>query len=401
MRILHVIPSMDPASGGPCQGIRNLDQALKESGVHREVVSLDNPTAAFLGTDSFEVHAVGPSTTSWQYSRRLYPWLVANLNRFDVVIINGIWAYQSYAAISAWKHVAKSKKKQAVPAIYIMPHGMLDPYFQKAPERKLKAIRNWFFWKLVERRNIETATGLLFTCQVELELARQTFIPYRPKKELNIGYGVADLPDYTTGMQAAFLEKCPAVKDRPFILSLSRIDIKKGIDILVEAYARVATELKKTNSPIAFPSLVVAGPGMETAFGQKVKDKVAQFTGMEDCIFFPGMLQGDAKFGALYSCDAFILASHQENFGIAVAEALACKTPVLITNQVNIWKEIAAGNGGLVETDTVEGIEKMLRKWIQLTDQEKAMYKQNARTTYEKYFTIQASAKKFVQQLRK
>ena len=75
------------------------------------------------------------------------------------------------------------------------------------------------------------------------------------------------------------------------------------------------------------------------------------------------MLAGDIKWGALRSAEVFVLPSHQENFGIAVAEALACGTPVLISDQVNIWREIAADGAGLVKPDTVDGTFALLDRW--------------------------------------
>ena len=93
MKILHIIGSMDPKSGGPCQGIRNSNTEMAKLGTTREVVSLDPPDAAFLGMDDFPVHPLGPTTGVWQYTPKLKPWLLTNLSRFDVVIINGIWIF--------------------------------------------------------------------------------------------------------------------------------------------------------------------------------------------------------------------------------------------------------------------------------------------------------------------
>jgi hypothetical protein len=82
------------------------------------------------------------------------------------------------------------------------------------------------------------------------------------------------------------------------------------------------------------------------------------------CVHAVDMLSGAAKWGALYGCEAFVLPSHQENFGIAVVEALACGKPVLISDQVNIWREIVEDGAGLVEGDTEEGVEKLLRNFL-------------------------------------
>eukprot|EP01038_Epipyxis_sp_PR26KG_P002792 gene2792-3964_t len=76
------------------------------------------------------------------------------------------------------------------------------------------------------------------------------------------------------------------------------------------------------------------------------------------------MLRGEQKWGAFYSSEAYLLPSHQENFGIAVAEALGCGLPVLISDKVNIWREIDQARAGMVETDTVDGTERSLRHWL-------------------------------------
>jgi glycosyltransferase involved in cell wall biosynthesis len=76
------------------------------------------------------------------------------------------------------------------------------------------------------------------------------------------------------------------------------------------------------------------------------------------------MLDGDSKWGAFYGCEAFVLPSHQENFGISAVEALACDKPVLISNKVNIWREIANDEAGFVEEDTVDGTARLLNRFL-------------------------------------
>ena len=168
MRLLHIIASMDPASGGPCQGIRNSNPEMIRLGVYREVVCLDDPSAPFIGMDSFPVHALGPGIGPWQYSSKLKPWLIDNLHRFEAIVINGLWLYSSFAGWSALRTLKKLAQRgynTNIPSMFIMPHGMLDPYFQRAPDRKLKALRNWFYWKLVENRVVNDADALLIVTE--------------------------------------------------------------------------------------------------------------------------------------------------------------------------------------------------------------------------------------------
>ncbi len=405
MKVLRIIPSMNPSSGGPCQGIRNIIPELEKLGIYNEVVCLDGPLENFIEKDTFTITALGPSKGPWQYSPKLIPWLLDNLGRFDIVIVHALWLYHGFAFYKALKQFKKSSagsgNELKYPKFFIMPHGMLDPYFQQATERKMKAIRNQVYWKLIESKLINNSDGLLFTCNAELLLAREPFRPYHPKQEINIGYGVEPPPPFEDGMNRAFLEKCPQVKDQPFILFLSRIHEKKGIDHLIEAYGNVLDNMqghkKLAAGKLSFPKLVIAGPGLETPYGKKMQQLVSGSATLKESVFFPGMLTGNAKWGAFYGSDAFVLPSHQENFGIAVAEALACGKPVLISNQVNIWREIIEAGGGMVEDDTTAGTQKLLEAWQRLSCEEKKVMGEQAQNSFINNFSIIPAAKRFCQ----
>jgi glycosyltransferase involved in cell wall biosynthesis len=377
---------MDPTTGGPCQGIRNL--ASVSSNVKREVVCLDSPSSLFLGKDSFIIHALGPANNPWQYSSLLLPWLRGNICRFDAIIVEGLWLYHGYATWKAWKMLEGIK-----PKLFIVPHGMLDPWFQKDSNRKIKAIRNWLYWKLIENKIINSADGLLFTCETEKLLARTTFVPYRPKNEFNVGYGIPMPPTYMDGDSKWFFRKYPNLNNKPYFLFLSRIHYKKGIDILLRAYESVLADKKDRSSPI--PMLVIAGPGIETAYGRTIKEIVSKSKALSDNVFFTGMLKDELKWGALKECEVFILPSHQENFGIAVVEALACSKPVLISNQVNIHYEVSALNAGIICDDSLSEVTNLFYKWFALNELDKENMSKNARLCFEKYFRIEVTASKF------
>ncbi|MGY2134545.1 glycosyltransferase [Hymenobacter sp. HD11105] len=378
---------------------------------------LDDPSAPFVGKDNFIVHALGPGKGPWHYSPKLVPWLLDNLGRFDVVIVHGIWLYPSYAtpkALNIYKTRIRFKSEEKAPKLFVMPHGMLDPYFQKASSRRFKAIRNWIYWKLIESKTINESDGVLFTCEEELQLARLAFWPYKPKREINIGYGIAQPPPFVPALTNAFLERCPEVKGRPYLLFLSRINEKKGVDLLITAYreaiirklepslgldneADISHE-QQPSLPSQLPVLVIAGPGLESTYGHAIRQLAA--TVPVPTIFFPGMLTGDAKWGAFYGCEAFILPSHQENFGIAVVEALACSKPVLISNRVNIWREIEAAGGGQVADDTLDGTLSLLENWCKLTESEKSVMGKRSLLTYRNNFAVRPAAVKMREALQ-
>jgi glycosyltransferase involved in cell wall biosynthesis len=384
MKFLHVIASMDPRSGGPCQGIRDLAPRAHEQGNSAEVVCLDDPQSAYLSEKNLRIHALGKGRGSWSYHPALRPWLDKNLTRFDAVILNGLWQYPGYA-------LSQAAQRVKMPPYFVFPHGMLDPWFQRAPERRRKAIRNWFYWKLIEKNVIRNAAGIFFTCAEEMRLARETFRPYQPKREINVGYGVAQPPEYLPGMGEAFAQKCAGVKGRPYFLFLGRIHPKKGVDLLIEAYAAIYGQRTTGSQPSTIsskhPLLVIAGPGQETPYGQQMQRLAADLC-PPNSVLWPGMLTGDAKWGALYEAEAFVLISHQENFGIAVVEALACGKPVLISNQINIWREIDGDKAGLVSDDTLEGAEHLFRQWESLPPHVKIEMKRAAKYSYINRFDI-------------
>lgn len=386
MKILRLIASMHPKTGGPCQGIRNIIPAQEDLGVQSEIVCFDAPDAPFLLKETLKVHALGPAKGPYLYCKNLETWLQDNLLRFDVVIIHGLWLYNSYGTYRIWERYKKQNKK--VPKLYVMPHGMLDPYFQKAKSRRLKAARNWVFWKFIENKVINGSDGLLFTCEQELLLARETFRPYAPKAEINIGYGVKLPPEPDAHCALELLMKCPQVAGRPYFLFLSRIHPKKGVDDLIKAYKIFKKEMPNV------PDLIIAGPGMDTGFGKTMR----KLAGNER-IHFPGMLEGPAKWGGFYGCKAFILPSHQENFGIAVVEALACRKAVLISNKVNIYREIENAGAGLVADDTLNGVGFLLHKWMEMTEREQKIMGEKAGKLYHSKFGIGAAALNFQKEM--
>ncbi len=204
MKVLHVVEKMDPKMGGVSQAVRTMIHGLDESGVQNEVVSLDDPNSAFLSHDLIVHHPLGSGTGFWRYSSILLPWLEANLIRFDVLIIHGLWLYHSYAVHKAVKKLRKffPNDPDGTLQVFVMPHGMLAPYLHRANGRKLKAIRKSLYWKLIESRVVNAADGLLFTCEEERRLAHKPFSSYNPKNEIVVGMGVEEGASYVAGEDA-------------------------------------------------------------------------------------------------------------------------------------------------------------------------------------------------------
>ena len=363
------------------EGVRQYGLQLKTIGHVVEVVTLDDPAAAYIADFPLKVHAMGPSLTNYRYSSKFIPWLKENVRHYDYVVVNGLWQYHSFAA---WRVMSDLH----VP-YFVFTHGMLDPWFKH--NYPLKHLKKWLYWPWADYRLLRDATAVLFTCEEEKLLARKSFWLYKATEDV-INYGTKTPPSDAEALRAAFYSAYPELHEKRVLLFLSRIHEKKGCDLLIEAFARVANLDSSLH-------LMVAGPD-QTGLVAKLQAQ-AQRLGVADRISWPGMLQGDMKWGAFYASEAFVLSSHQENFGIAVAEAMACGLPVLISNKVNIWREIEADGAGIVNTDTVEGTEKTLRLWLSFDNEGRKQMSAQAKASFDKRFTVEAMASSLLETIKR
>ncbi|MGI4758540.1 MAG: glycosyltransferase [Janthinobacterium lividum] len=372
MHILHIISTLDPAAGGPAEGVRLL-LSQTDSGCTGEVVTLDAPDAACLQDLRFPAHGLGPIRSVYGYHARLYPWLRANRDRFDGFLLNGMWQYCGLATmLAAGRHTP----------YMVFAHGMLDPYFKRRfPMKHLKKV---LYWYPVEYWVLRRAHRVLFTTDTERELAEQSFALFRWKPAI-VPYGVQvpDLPP--TEMMAAFHSTATGLRGKRFLLFLGRIDPKKGCDMLVQAFCDAAA---------ADPALhlVMAGPDRD-GWSQELQH-IADRAGCADRVHWPGMLRGPAKWGAFLASEAFVLPSHQENFGIAVAEALSCGRPVLLSDQVNLAATIREDGCTVIEPDTLDGTRRLLEGWIGLSPAERDTMKGMALLCSRRRFDLGASVRK-------
>lgn len=380
MKILHVIPSLNPKGGGPVEGLLRMSRVHHEQGHDVHVVCFDDPASLWLRDLPLTPHALGAGIGSYAYHSGLVPWLKENLPGFDVVVIRGLWQYHAFGA---WRVLHKSN----IP-YFVYTHGMLDPWFKYA--YPLKHLKKWIYWPWADYRVLRDAHAVLFTCEEEMRLAPESFWLYKANSRV-VKYGAARPPADSERMRKVFYEAYPELRGKRLLLFLSRIHQKKGCDLLVQAFARVASLGRDV-------ALVMAGPDQNgLVSGLK---KIADELGISDRVVWPGMLQGDLKWGAFYASELFVLPSHQENFGIAVAEALGCGLPVLISNKVNIWREIQADGAGLVGDDTVSGTADNLLCWLSLTSAQREVFKVQALRTFEERYTVEQMANSLIDTIK-
>jgi len=379
MRSLQVISSLDPALGGPSEGAGQICRALKRLGVAAEIATLDEQDAMW-GSECSPVR-LGPARWgTYSYSEKLRDWLRANARGYDAVIVHGLW---QYLGLATWRTLRGTGTPY-----FVFPHGMLDPWFKR--EYPLKHLKKQLYWPWAEHQVLRDAQAVLFTSEEERRLARQTFERYRVNEAV-IGYGILGPSGQSADLRATFMQRHPHLQDKRLLLYLGRLHPKKGCDLLIDAFATVAHRDPDLH-------LVMAGP--DHSGYQAELTRRARGLGLGGRVSWTGLLKGEMKWGAYYSADAFVLPSHQENFGIAVAEALACGVPVLISNKVNIWREIEAAQAGIVADDTLSGTTELLHGWLDLDALARERMGRNALACFRGHFHIDAAAKNLLDTIR-
>ncbi len=339
IRILHVIASLAERTGGPARAARDMARAVARRGHAVSIYTTDRDAepreglVAGLAFDDggveirvFPQGAPRALATSWPLAAALDTAVAAA----DVVHVHSLFLFHVWAA-------ARACRRHRKPYL-LRPHGTLDPFI-RGRRRLAKRVLGALF----QDRVIREAAALHWTAAEEAELAAPATFG-APGVVIPNGLDLAAfaaLPE-----PGGLRRRLPETAGRRIVLFLSRLNFKKGLDLLVPAFARVAAGQDDLH-------LVIAGPddGMEQA-----ARGWAAAHGVADRVSFPGLLSGTAKLEAFRDASCFVLPSYSENFGIAVVEAMACGAPVLISDRVNIWREIAAAGAGRVvppETDAV------------------------------------------------
>jgi glycosyltransferase involved in cell wall biosynthesis len=339
MKVLCVIPSYLPAFqyGGPIASMHGLNTTLVKKGVDVTVYStnagLDKevPVNREVNVDGVKVTYFAftkffefMGATGWQFSLPMTRALKRNLKAFDIVYIVAIWNYPTAAAA----HYCRKYKKPYI----ISPRGLLYPYTTgKKSWKKLP------YYYLVAKRDLKCASAIHYTTEDEAEQCHSRL--GLKNKPIIIPNGI-DLAEFSNLPEPESLSnKYPVLKDKKVILFLSRINWKKGLNILSKAYGRLARERDDVH-------LLIVGND-EGGYEKKVK---AWFKdeGVFDRVTFTGILTGGEKLEAYAGSDIFVLPSYSENFGMVVIEAMACGLAVIISNRVGVHREVERSKAGLV-----------------------------------------------------
>jgi glycosyltransferase involved in cell wall biosynthesis len=376
IRYLHVIHSLNPTTGGPPEGVKHLANAAMQMDHHVEIVTFEPVREPERCAYHCPIHVLSPSYMKYGVCLDFPSWLRTHADRFDAIVINGIWQYHGLA-------VWRAARRLGVP-YYVFLHGMLDPWFRR--RYPLKHFKKSLYWACIERRILRDAHGVLFTCDEERRLAQRTFYGYRAN-EIVTGYGISQPTGDPAVQSESFLKAFPALRGRRILLFMGRIHEKKGCDLLIQAFAHFACVDPDLR-------LVIAGPDDS---GQRATlESLCRGLGVAERVLWTGTLSGDQKYGALRCAEVFVLPSHQENFGIAVVEAMACGVPVLISDKVNIWREITEDHAGLVADDTLAGTTRLLQDWLEMTPAGRNRLATNAAGCFQRRFHNEAAARALV-----
>jgi glycosyltransferase involved in cell wall biosynthesis len=373
MRLLHVVHTLNPDRGGPSESVRMFTLAHQRAGNEVEVATLDGPTDGpegdgYKGLFQCEIFHAGPGKGNYGYSPKLVEWLKINRQRFDGVIVNGVWQFHGVAARKA---LAGHKP------YVVFAHGMLDPYFKE--RFPLKHVKKLIYWVLEEGRNLRAAQAVCFTSEEEKRVAAVGF-PDASFRRVVVPYGTLGPSGDPAALKQRFLDGWPELRGGKYLLFLGRIHPKKGCDLLLDAFAQVAGPHLQ---------LVMAGPD-ETGWGAELRGQ-AERLGIASRVVWTGMLRGEAKWGAFFGAEAFILPSHQENFGISVSDALACGTIPLISDKVNIAPDVVGDGAGLMEPDTLEGTKQLLRQFQAMSAPELAAMRAAALACYQNRYALKSA----------
>jgi glycosyltransferase involved in cell wall biosynthesis len=268
--------------------------------------------------------------TSWPLARALE----GAIPQADVVHLHSLYLFHVWAT-------ARLCRRCGVPYL-LRPHGTLDPFLWKR-HRARKAIMEALF----QNRVLREAAAVHYTAEEELRLAE----PYvQGAKGVVISNGL-DLEQYATlPPSGTFRSQHPEIGDRRIVLFLSRLNFKKGLDLLVPGFARVARQRSDLHLVIAGPDDGELAATQARVAAEKIVDRVT----------FVGMLDHQRKLAAFRDAAMFVLPSYSENFGIAIVEALACGVPVATTDKVNIWREIEQAGAGLIGPPAIDSVAQQI-----------------------------------------
>ncbi|WGV24847.1 hormogonium polysaccharide biosynthesis glycosyltransferase HpsP [Halotia branconii] len=384
MKILQIVPSISLIYGGPSQMVLGLAPVLAKQGVEVTILTtdsngdsgqkpLDVPLNRPIKQDGYEIiYFRCAPFRRYKFSLDLLKWLKLHANEFDLAHIHALFSPISSAAATVCR-------QQNLPYI-LRPLGTLDP----ADLRKKKQLKQLYV-ALLERSNLVGAAAIHFTSEQEAKISERFGVV---TQDLIIPLGV--IPPLSNDNRVSVVRSQLAIpEDVPLILFMSRIDPKKGLDLLIPA-------LEKLIAIDCNFHFVLAGTNpQDPDYEQKIKLKIEN-SPLRSHTTITGFVSGDLKASLLQAADLFVLPSYYENFGIAVAEAMVAGVPVVISDQVHIYQQVIDSNSGWVCTTNIQILVKLIKEALQ-NPQERQQRGLNAQNYALQHFSWDAIARQIIQ----
>jgi glycosyltransferase involved in cell wall biosynthesis len=317
MRVLHVIPSLAASYGGPAAAMPVMARGLHTAGVEVHVATIDetlpdsSPTEGVVRDENgFHRRSFSLTCHAYRVSLSLGRWLDRHVVDFDLVHVHGVFTYPSWAA-------CRAAARAGVPFI-VRPLGILNSW---GMEKRRPWLKKTFF-RLLEKPLFDLAAAMHFTSVEEAEDVARLGIRAKPVI-IPLGLDLAEFEQLPS--ESLFLDRFPAAAGGPRIVFVSRVDRKKGIELLIPAFREI-----QESAPDA--RLVIVGDGPSELLAEL--HNLAEEHGVSGAVIWTGFLGGEMKLSALASAQVFCLPSHSENFGMALLEGMAAGLPCVATDQV-------------------------------------------------------------------
>lgn len=389
MKVLQIVPSLSLVYGGPSQMVVGLSTALAAAGAEVTVLTtdsngdqgqapLDVPLDRPVEQDGYQVRYFRCSPfRRYKFSLPLLGWLGSHAREYDVAHIHALFSPVSSLAATVCR-------QRQLPYL-LRPLGTLDPA-DLLKKKRLKQL----YAAVLERPNLAGAAAIHFTSDREAKISERFGAVTR---DLVLPLGV-NPPGATELIDVRFQLGIPS--DRPMVLFMSRLDPKKGLDLLLPALER----LLAGGLPFQF---VLAGANPQDAAYETSIHQLIQTSPLANYTTLTGFVSGDLKAALLQQSDLFVLPSYYENFGIAVAEAMVAGLPVVISDQVHICDNVQQANAGWVVPCQVDALTEALRSALH-NPQERQHRGIRARQYAQDHYSWSAIARQMLQvyeQIRK
>ncbi|MBI2835270.1 MAG: glycosyltransferase [Acidobacteria bacterium] len=321
MRVLHVAPSLAPEAGGPARSIRLLADALRQNGVSVRIAAHAAPDANAIALDFLPIPGEFPTRDS---SRRLAAAIADSM----LVEIHSVWNATTTRA-------AALCRRAGVPYV-LAPRGMLDP-FCLGHHAWLKRM----YERIADRDTVTGASGFHFLSEEERDRA-VIGRPLQPDEVAVASNGAATPPPLVAG---ALRSRFPETTGRQVLLSLGRLDAIKGIDLQLEALARIHESRR--------PLLLVIGPD----YGDSDRlRRMARRLALNPWVTWAQPVYGDERFSLLADADAVLLTSLYDANPVVATEALAAGAVLVATRGCGGLDAAARHDAALVAGRTAEDL---------------------------------------------